>query len=357
MQIDQSIVESWAAMLKKMIIQETINDLEKMEYGEMLSGDSGLASVWEEICVQVQSEASTYWNTYVLTMDSMLAGTVEMLDKYSRFALWVLTDEGIDFLDEKELTGESIGDLPVFDREIVVMLMNDLLSAAAKFKNSPITEYLNRPYYDDDDSEDVEMGDDELDSQDDDVEDEENISTDDTLLSEFSRLIRGMADPLIFLVTRDQIESFDVASSLVFLRSLVPKNHSEHIWANRGLFTLMISGYDSDPRELFEIPEVCSYLRAIHEKWPFWLFFFNYNNDDSIKLIASCIVSTSKVEAGLISIDPLGLANFLKHSYAAVNYIFDSYGFPESENEAITRGVTRIFEGSRIDRDYGPGAM
>lgn len=37
--------------------------------------------------------------------------------------------------------------------------------------------------------------------------------------------------------------------------------------------SLTISGYDDDSRELFEIPEVCRYLRGLDHEWPFWFFF------------------------------------------------------------------------------------
>lgn len=46
-----------------------------------------------------------------------------------------------------------------------------------------------------------------------------------------------------------------------------------------------------------------------------------------------------------------GLTHFLERGFAAVNYLFDSYGFPESENEMLSMGVSQIFANNQIDSD------
>lgn len=48
------------------------------------------------------------------------------------------------------------------------------------------------------------------------------------------------------------------------------KQHVEHY---NGAVVLMCSGYDDDPRELCEIPEVTRYFADLTAEWPFWLHF------------------------------------------------------------------------------------
>lgn len=36
---------------------------------------------------------------------------------------------------------------------------------------------------------------------------------------------------------------------------------------------LWVSGYDHDPRELWQIPEVCRFFRAVDAQWNFWVHF------------------------------------------------------------------------------------
>jgi len=77
MRIEQSITYAWALELKATCTQAVIAILQTMD-GEMLSGDSGLANVWEEICAQVQSEQSFDWPVYQGVMDSLVQAEVDL---------------------------------------------------------------------------------------------------------------------------------------------------------------------------------------------------------------------------------------------------------------------------------------
>ena len=163
----------------------------------------------------------------------------------------------------------------------------------------------------------------------------------------FFDLRPAVTDPVVFVFTRQLIDNMNVESSLDFLRALVPVERPEYAWAYKGRLSWMIRGYDSDPRELYEISEVCHYLRALDAEWPFWLFFFN-QADESIKLVAMCLASTIEVAPGAAHIDSDGLKHFLERGFAAINYLFDAYKLPESENEVLSMGVSQILENSMI---------
>lgn len=349
MRIEQHLVAAWASQLSDKLIKDAIQSLEAMDSQEMLSGDSGLKNVWEEICVQVQDEQSFFWETYVETIESLLAGYVEMLDANARLALWTLTESGLDYIDDHQTEDKAGLDIPVDTDEIVAMLRDGLLSAAANHESRSISRFLQRHEDGFDELEDDEEDDPEEDE--DGGEDDANREPDHAEVSApIFDLRPGLSDPVVFVISRQQVEALDLDESLDFLHSLVPTAHPDHAWAYKGRLSLVISGYDSDPRELFEIPEVCRYLRALDEQWPFWLFFFN-QVDDSIKLIALCLASSIEVVPGAAHIDPDGLRRFMERAFTAVNYLFESYGFPESENEALSMEVSRLFANSLISPD------
>jgi hypothetical protein len=306
MRIEQHIVAAWATQLADKIIKDAINALTEMDSTEMLSGDSGLKNVWEEVCVQVQDEQSFYWDMYVETMESMLAGYVDLLDRDARLALWCSTDEGWSYLADHRHEEEGVDDVPVTAEEIVLKLHDQLLSAAADFENPRIVKFIARH---EDGYDELEVEDDQGDEYDDtsgstedDVADDESESeqTSTTILVD---LRPSVTDPVYFVICRQQVETFELESSLDFLRSLVPTKHPEHAWAHKGRLSLVISGYDTDPRELFEIPEACRYLRELDKHWPFWLFFLN-QVDESIKVVAMCLASTLEVVPGAAHIIP-----------------------------------------------------
>ncbi len=349
MRIEQHLVAAWASQLSDKLIKEAILSLEAMDSQEMLSGESGLKNVWEEICVQVQDEQSFFWGTYVEIMEELLAGHVEMLDVDARLALWTLTNSGWEYIDDHQADDAAGLDIPVAADEIVAMLMDRLLSAAANHESRSISRFLLRH----------EDGFDELEDDEEDApEEDEDVNEDGDgrepgqpdFFAPILDLRPGLCDPVVFVISRQQVEALDLDEPLDFLHSLVPTAHPHHAWAYKGRLSLVIAGYETDPRELFEIPEVCRYLRALDEQWPFWLFFFN-QVDDSIKLIALCLASSIEVVPGAAHIDPDGLRRFMERAFTAVNYLFESYGFPESENEALSMEVSRLFANSLISPD------
>lgn len=358
MRIEQHIVAAWAEQLADKLTQDVIDALQKMDSAEMLSGDSGLKNVWEEVCVQVQGEQSFFWDTYVETMESLLAGYAEGLTPAARMALWAVTDQGWDYIADHHADDQGAMRVPVDMDGIVGMLKEKLLAAAADFSNQRVERFLARhedgydELDDEEEDEDGEDSDDEGTSVDDGSESvgEATATGESTGGSQgrFFDLRPGLADPVVFVITRQQIEAEDAEISLEFLRSLVPTDNPQRIWSHKGRLSLVISGYDADPRELFEIPEVRRYLRSIDEHWPFWLFFLN-QVDESIKVVAACLASTVEVAPGMAHIDPAGLQRFMERAFTAVNFIFETCGFPESENEALSRGVEQLFSNSLVD--------
>jgi len=40
-------------------------------------------------------------------------------------------------------------------------------------------------------------------------------------------------------------------------------------------YVFLVSGYDDDHRELYQIPEVVEFITALNSELPFWLYFVN----------------------------------------------------------------------------------
>jgi hypothetical protein len=117
----------------------------------------------------------------------------------------------------------------------------------------------------------------------------------------------------------------------------------EDAWRYRGQMTLVVDGYNNDPRELVDIPEVRTLLRRLEAAWPFWAYFFN-QDDDSIKLLLSCAAGHRFLGRGAVEIDAELVAQALAHGFGGMNLIFEESGFPESELEAMSLGVLEVLE-------------
>ena len=111
------------------------------------SGDgSGLKNAWDEICVQVQYDESTSWDTYVDLMEGMAEGEIEELPAHQREAMWLQTSEGEDWEDEPV---EDRDAYPVWNRDIAKHLLeNYLYVQAGAWKNIRIRTFIDRYYCD-----------------------------------------------------------------------------------------------------------------------------------------------------------------------------------------------------------------
>jgi len=87
------------------------------------------------------------------------------------------------------------------------------------------------------------------------------------------RLRPAVTDPVILMLFRRQVETCDVAEPLVLLRRLTADRQTEIDFCGR--ISLVVDGYNDDPRELFEVPEVRAYIKRVDQAWPNWFFFLS----------------------------------------------------------------------------------
>lgn len=141
-----------ARRIRNEIVDKTISELEGFGDGYLLSGDdSGLQSVWEEICVQVQGEQSLDWDAYVDTFENLLRGFVDDLSSTERIAIWLSTEAGTDWIDDQQDGSNEDDTPPVTDDDIVEELKSNLLSRAGEYSNKRIERFINNLHgYDDD---------------------------------------------------------------------------------------------------------------------------------------------------------------------------------------------------------------
>ncbi len=157
----------------------------------------------------------------------------------------------------------------------------------------------------------------------------------------------GLTEPVILLISRRAVESMDVVSVIKPLNILLAAR--EDTWLYRGQLSLVVDGYEDDPRALVDIPDVRSFLRAFSAAWPYWAYFLN-QVDDSIIILGSCVCGDSYPGGGAVQIDAEKLRSFLLDGFAGVDALFQKHGFPEAENEVISRGLLEVIEQAGMTR-------
>jgi hypothetical protein len=151
----------------------------------------------------------------------------------------------------------------------------------------------------------------------------------------------GVSEPVVLLISRREVEQADMPSLLSRLKVFLATR--EDAWRYRGQMTLVVDGYNNDPRELVDIPEVRSLLRDLEAEWPYWAFFFN-QVDDSIKLLLSCVAGSRFLGNGAVEMDGERVAAAMAQAFAGMNAVFDRFGFPEDELELMSRGFVEVLQ-------------
>lgn len=76
---------------------------------------------------------------------------------------------------------------------------------------------------------------------------------------------------VVLVITRKEVESGSIGSVLERLHVLTDTRENTLLYRESLVF--QVDGYDDDPRELAEIPEVRAYFHRLAVEWPHWLWF------------------------------------------------------------------------------------
>ena len=77
---------------------------------------------------------------------------------------------------------------------------------------------------------------------------------------------------------KNQIEAGDIGIFLEIVESLgilePEQAHADTVRKLQSKVGFFIDGYNDDPRELYQIPEVRHFIQQIQARWPYGLYFF-----------------------------------------------------------------------------------
>ena len=146
-------------------------------------------------------------------------------------------------------------------------------------------------------------------------------------------------------VPRDDIDRCDVGLVVNALRAALRSCTSPN--EVHGSLQLTFSGFEVDERELWEIPEVREYVRALDEAFPYWFYLADLSTE-LLKLLAFCLSRVRVVGAGMTTINQDDLQLFFERHFGAMNELLDHWKVPESENVAVSEQIVEYFARAQI---------
>jgi serine/threonine protein kinase len=167
-----------------------------------------------------------------------------------------------------------------------------------------------------------------------------------TMLDLLNKILDGMEredtpsiyasdNPLFFGVPYEDICSGDIKTVLEALNGFLECR--EYVLAGRGRVTLAFEGYDDDPRDVYDIPEVRRYVVALDKAFPY-LFYFVDLNLDTIKVLALCLCRVVKIENGSRP-HPDDFRRFLFDHVTALNQLTENFALEDGIKEEVTNEV------------------
>ena len=147
--------------------------------------------------------------------------------------------------------------------------------------------------------------------------------------------------PLLIVVSRDEVLRKDISGPFMTLKHLISSR--ENIRANILNVDISFSGYDNTREELFEIPEVRSYVHALDVEFPYWLYFLS-RHFMGLQCLAYCYLDAYLIEEVRREDHPKQLANLIERRWGpALNQICSAAGHTEAEADSLLESALSYF--------------
>jgi len=106
--------------------------------------------------------------------------------------------------------------------------------------------------------------------------------------------ISQQSDYTVLQIPQEAIQNCDTSEYVTLLHGATDSLQSFEAAFQRYVF--LISGYDDDPRELYQIPEVVSYIKDLNSKLPFWLYFINTSDKKFFSWMIACLCQAMSLD-------------------------------------------------------------
>ncbi len=131
------------------------------------------------------------------------------------------------------------------------------------------------------------------------------------------------ADVIFYQFSRAKVERGDFRHFLT-LYALDKLPTGRRLRQMMDSMVFVIEGWDDDPREIHDIPEIRRFYRAFHEAWPYWLYFCNLDTDILRAMVMCCMdaIASLKVDGQSqvgVECDPAQLLRFVQAGFPHMN--------------------------------------
>ena len=153
---------------------------------------------------------------------------------------------------------------------------------------------------------------------------------------------------LAIAITRESVVSGDSAPLLEKLEWLSASREVAMQW--EGKLTFYFDGWNHDPRETAEIPEIRAFFQGVTAEWPYWLHFSEKVGDTVLHVLRLlCQGEYVRRHSGIVTwafTDPAALGTQVLQLIVRQHRLYERLGLPDSMQERISEEVAQLIENS-----------
>jgi hypothetical protein len=136
----EHVVSEIAELVTKRVVRRATRKVQELRDGMQLGEDTGLLNIWDEVCVQVQTERTLVWWAYEKTIRSILHGELQRVPAQELKAIWLEMALGADWAQE-----EGVDESPSYCLDDVEDHVYDaLMTNAVNYSNERIRSFMYR---------------------------------------------------------------------------------------------------------------------------------------------------------------------------------------------------------------------
>ena len=109
-------------------------------------------------------------------------------------------------------------------------------------------------------------------------------------------------------------------------------------------YVLSVSGYDNDQRELYQIPEVVSFINDLNSKLPFWLYFVNTGDKRFFSWMIACLCQAMSLDQDEETIyadfDADAYNDLIEYQFSNIVKLMTGWGMGESIQNKVLKELS-----------------
>jgi hypothetical protein len=151
--------------------------------------------------------------------------------------------------------------------------------------------------------------------------------------------------PLVIGVAHDVAMSGDASDFAAWLFANT-MNDPVTLQRNRERIDFAWEGFDNDPRELWEIPEVVAFVKDLNDRWPCALYFMT-RQGHGLQVMQFCLLAASAVGSptdgkGTVRVTGPGIGRLLEESwFPGLNQVCELADLGPSDVRELTESAQR----------------